>query len=62
MQKQADQYQQIWIHEMQAQLVRLSSRGKQIVVENSDHGILKQAPEAVINATRDVVDQVRGRN
>lgn len=60
MQKQADQYQQVWIQEMQSQLARLSTRGKQIVVDNSDHGILEEAPEAVINAVHEVVDDVRG--
>jgi pimeloyl-ACP methyl ester carboxylesterase len=59
MRKQADEYQQIWIREMQSQLARLSTRGKQIVVENSDHGILEEAPEAVINAVHEVVDEVR---
>jgi len=55
--KQAAAYQQIWIHEIQAKLVRLSTRGHQIVVPNSNHGSIPK--EAVITAVRDVVGQVR---
>jgi len=55
--KQAAAYQQIWIHEIQAKLVRLSTRGHQIVVPNSNHGSIPK--EVVITAVRDVVGQVR---
>jgi len=55
--KQAAAYQQIWIHEIQAKLVRLSTRGHQIVVPNSNHGSIPR--EVVIAAVRDVVGQVR---
>jgi pimeloyl-ACP methyl ester carboxylesterase len=58
--RQAAAYQQIWIHEMQAKLARLSTRGRQIVVENSDHDIPSRASDAVIAAIRDVVIEVRG--
>jgi len=59
MARQAAAYQQVWIHEMQSQLTRLSSRGRQIVVENSDHGIPDEAPQAVISAIHEVVMAVR---
>jgi pimeloyl-ACP methyl ester carboxylesterase len=55
--KQAAAYQQIWIHEIQAKLVKLSTRGHQIVVPNSNHGSIPK--EVVITAVRDVVGQVR---
>jgi pimeloyl-ACP methyl ester carboxylesterase len=55
--KQAAAYQEIWIHEIQAKLVRLSTRGQQIVVPNSNHGSIPK--EVVITAVRDVVGQVR---
>jgi pimeloyl-ACP methyl ester carboxylesterase len=55
--KQAAAYQEIWIHEIQAKLVRLSTRGHQIVVPNSNHGSIPK--EVVITAVRDVVGQVR---
>ena len=54
-------FHQIWVHQLQADLTHLSTRGKQILVENSDHGIPNQAPEAVVRAVRDVVVEVRTR-
>jgi pimeloyl-ACP methyl ester carboxylesterase len=56
--RQAAAYQQIWIHEMQAGLAQLSTRGRQIVVEESNHGNIP--PDVVIAAIRDVVTEVRG--
>jgi len=58
MAKQAAAYQQVWIHEMQARLARLSTRGRQIVLENSDHGSI--ASEVVVAAAREIVTE--GRN
>lgn len=57
--RQAAAYQKVWIHEIQPKLARLSSRGRQIVVTNSGHGIPVEAPNAVIDAVRDVVGAVR---
>jgi hypothetical protein len=56
--RQAAAYQQIWIHEMQAKLAGLSTRGRQIVLENSNHGSIP--PEVVVTAIRDLVTEVRG--
>jgi hypothetical protein len=47
--------QEIWIHDLQAQLARLSTRGKQIVVHDSTHGIPWEAPGAVVSAAKDVL-------
>jgi pimeloyl-ACP methyl ester carboxylesterase len=47
-----------WLKELQPDLVRLSSRGKQIVV-GSGHGIQLQQPEAVVQAIREVVEDAR---
>jgi hypothetical protein len=55
--RQAAAYQQVWIHEMQAGLARLSTRGREIVVENSNHTNIP--PDIVVNAIRDVVGNVR---
>jgi len=40
--RQAAAYQQVWVHEMQAGLARLSTRGREIVVENSNHTNIPQ--------------------
>jgi len=55
--RQAVAYQQVWIHEMQAGLARLSTRGRQIVVENSNHGSIP--PDVIIAAIRQVVTEIR---
>lgn len=49
----------LWRHKLQPELARLSSRGKQIIVDNTDHMIPLEQPEAVIAALRDVIDQSR---
>jgi pimeloyl-ACP methyl ester carboxylesterase len=45
--------------ENQADLARLSRRGKQVVVPKSGHRIHQDAPEAVIAAIREVVETAR---
>jgi len=55
--KQAAAYQQIWIHEMQAKLAQLSTRGRQIVAQNSNHSNIPQ--DVVISAIRGVLTEVR---
>jgi pimeloyl-ACP methyl ester carboxylesterase len=60
----ATEDQEIWIHELQSQLATLSLRGKQIVVQGSTHGIPWEAPEAVVDAVKDVIvamNQTAGR-
>jgi pimeloyl-ACP methyl ester carboxylesterase len=54
--RQAAVYQQVWIHEMQARLARLSTRGRQIIVEDSNHGSIP--PDLVIATIRDVVTEI----
>ena len=52
-------YYQVWAHELQAQLTKLSSRGRQVIVANSGHGIPDEAPAAVIDAVREVIAEIR---
>ena len=49
-------FHQIWVHQLQPQLARLSTRGRQIIVESSGHSI---DPDQVIKAIREVVMQIR---
>lgn len=56
--RQAAAYQQVWIHEIQPKLVGLSTRGRQIVVPNANHGSIPQ--ELIITSIREVVTEVRG--
>lgn len=57
--KAAAAYHEVWMHELQPKLAALSSRGKQIIVQDSDHGIPDRAPEAVVDAVREVVAAAR---
>ena len=47
---------------LQQKLAALSSHGVQAIVNNSGHWIPLQAPDAVVKATREVVEAVRGRS
>lgn len=46
-------------HAMQAEMLQLSSNSRQIVVENSGHGIQIEQPQAAVAAIVDMVSQVR---
>jgi pimeloyl-ACP methyl ester carboxylesterase len=59
--REAQEYaraQRTWIA-MQAELARLSTRGRHVIVENSGHMMPYEAPEAVIGAVLDIVAEVR---
>lgn len=47
-----------WVNELQPALARLSNRGRLIYV-NSNHMIPYERPEAIIEATRDMVERLR---
>jgi len=44
----------IWVNGLQAELARLSTNGRQIVLENSGHGIFLDAPNEVVEGVRTV--------
>jgi pimeloyl-ACP methyl ester carboxylesterase len=44
----------------EGEIQHLSTRGRQLVVRDSEHNIQYEAPEAAIKAVRDVVTEVRG--
>jgi pimeloyl-ACP methyl ester carboxylesterase len=55
--KEAAEYHGIRVHQLQASLVRLSTRGRQVIVD-ADHG-MTQSPDSIVVAVRDVVNEVR---
>jgi pimeloyl-ACP methyl ester carboxylesterase len=55
--KEAAEYHEIWVHQLQASLVRLSIRGRQVIVD-ADHG-MSQSPDSIVTAVRQVVEEVR---
>jgi len=57
--KQVTEFHETWVHQLQPELARLSTNGKQIIVENSDHGIPEEAPGSIVTAVHEVVMEVR---
>ena len=57
----ADAYEASW-QEMQVELSRLSSRGSRVVADGSMHMIHHDVPELVVDAIRDVVEEVDRRH
>ena len=60
LEKQASDYHEIWIHQLQASLTQLSRRGRQVVVDA--HHDMSEAPTAVVTATQEVVYDVRSEH
>jgi pimeloyl-ACP methyl ester carboxylesterase len=58
--KEAAEYHEIQVHQLQMSLVRLSTRGRQVIVD-ADHG-MSQSPDSIVIAVRQVVDEVRAKN
>jgi pimeloyl-ACP methyl ester carboxylesterase len=58
--KEAAAYHEVWVHQLQASLVRLSTRGQQVVVD-AGHG-MDESPDSIVKAVRQVVEQVRAKN
>jgi pimeloyl-ACP methyl ester carboxylesterase len=58
--KEAAEYHLIWVHQLQASLVRLSTRGRQVIVD-AEHD-MAESPDSIVTAVRQVVDQVRANN
>jgi pimeloyl-ACP methyl ester carboxylesterase len=57
--RQAEAYQLVWVHEIQPKLAALSSKGRQIVVADATHTTIPQ--EIVVAAIQDVVNEARQR-
>jgi hypothetical protein len=49
----------LWVNDLQVKEAHLSTRGKQIIVPDSDHMIPIEQPQFIINATQEVVSAVR---
>jgi pimeloyl-ACP methyl ester carboxylesterase len=50
--------QKLWVEVLQKDLVKLSSKGKQIVIADSGHLIPQEKPEAVVSAIKEVLEQI----
>jgi hypothetical protein len=59
LEKEAAEYHEVQVHQLQASLARLSTHGEQVIVDA--HHDMAEAPEAVVTAARQVVDEVRSK-
>lgn len=57
--KEAAEYHEIWVHQLQVSLVRLSTRGRQVIVDA--HHDMAESPDSMVIAVREVVDEVRSK-
>jgi len=55
--KEAAEYHDIQVHQLQTSLVRLSTRGRQVIVD-AGHD-MAESPDSIVSAVREVVDEVR---
>jgi pimeloyl-ACP methyl ester carboxylesterase len=53
-QNDLDDFHTAWVADLQPREVHLSTRGKQIMVNDSDHMIPFERPDAIVNAVREV--------
>jgi pimeloyl-ACP methyl ester carboxylesterase len=56
---EAAAYHQIFVHELQPKLARLSARGRQVIVPDATHELGSTKPGVVVDAVREVVETVR---
>jgi len=54
----AEMFHKIWLAELQPSLAKLSTRGREMLVEKSTHLIPLQAPQAVVEAIREVLSEL----
>lgn len=58
-QQDIDEQHRIWVDELQASHAQLSTRGKQLIIEDSAHMIPFERPDAVVAAIREVLEAAR---
>jgi hypothetical protein len=49
-----DEFQRVWVDDLQMRLARLSTRGRRIMVEGSGHDIPSDRPESIVNAVHEL--------
>jgi pimeloyl-ACP methyl ester carboxylesterase len=52
--KDFDDFRVIWVNELQVKEAQLSTRGKRIMIPDSDHMIPFERPDAIVAAIREV--------
>jgi pimeloyl-ACP methyl ester carboxylesterase len=52
-----EEFQRIWVDDLQMRLARLSTYGRRIIVQGSGHDILSDRPESIVNAVHELAQQ-----
>jgi pimeloyl-ACP methyl ester carboxylesterase len=60
--KDFDDFHQVWVNELQMKETQLSTRGKRIMVPDSDHMIPFERPDAIVAAIREVYSAANAAN
>jgi len=58
--KEAAEYHEVQVHQLQVSLARLSTRGRQVIVDA--HHDMAESPDSIFTAVREVVDEVRAND
>jgi hypothetical protein len=56
--KDMDDFHAVWVNDLQVKEAHLSTRGRQIIVPDSDHMIPFERPDAIVDALREVCSAV----
>src|SRR5260370_14484733 len=59
--REIQEFHEIWVHQLQPRLAALSTRAKQVIVENSSHGIAGYMPSVAVEAVRQLLSETRRR-
>jgi hypothetical protein len=57
--KEAAEYHEVQVHQLQASLARLSTHGEQVIVD-ANHD-MAETPDSIVTAIRQVVNEVRSK-
>ena len=60
--KDFDDFRAMWVNDLQVKEAQLSTRGKRIMVPDSDHMIPFERPDAIVDAIREVCSAVNAAN
>ncbi|MBC7924384.1 MAG: hypothetical protein H7039_01895 [Bryobacteraceae bacterium] len=58
-QRELEEYQRVWVNDLQPRLVSLSSRGKWVVLPDSGHDVPADRPDAIVAAVRAISSSFR---
>ncbi|HTQ62841.1 MAG TPA: hypothetical protein VMI32_21630 [Candidatus Solibacter sp.] len=60
--KDFDDFHEVWVNDLQLKESQLSTRGKRIIVPDSDHMIPFERPDTIVAEIREVVTDVVAAN